>query len=66
MTKAIYFEVAKRAETSKKSERRVSFSRMLKLLGVSWSGYLAWLKRVLSYTEKRRKDIKAKIQDIYD
>ena len=39
---------------------------MLKHLGVSRSGYHAWLKRVLSNTEKRREAAKAKIQDIYD
>ena len=38
----------------------------MKYLGVSRSGYHAWLKRVPSNTEKRRKAVKAKIQDIYD
>ncbi len=46
--------------------RRVSVSGMLKFLGVSRSGYLAWLHHVPSDTEKRRKAVKAKIQDIYD
>ncbi len=36
------------------------------VLGVSRSGYLAWLHHVPSDTEKRRKAVKAKIQDIYD
>ena len=45
---------------------RVSVSGMLKFLGVSRSGYLAWLHHVPSDTEKRRKAVKAKIQDIYD
>jgi transposase InsO family protein len=39
---------------------------MLKYLGVSRSGYRAWLGRVPSNTEKRREAVKAKIQDIYD
>ena len=39
---------------------------MLKFLGVSRSGYLAWLHHVPSDTEKRREAVKAKIQDIYD
>ena len=39
---------------------------MLKFLGVSRSGYPAWLHQVPSDTEKRRKAVKAKIQDIYD
>ena len=39
---------------------------MLKFLGVSRSGYHAWLHRVPSDTEKRREAVKTKIQDIYD
>ena len=38
----------------------------MKFLGVSRSGYLAWLHHVPSDTEKRREAVKAKIQDIYD
>ena len=38
----------------------------MKHLGVSRSGYHAWLKRVPSNTEKRREAVKAKIKDIYD
>ena len=66
MTEAIYLEVTEMAETAHKAKRRVSVSGMLKHLGVSRSGYHAWLKRVPSNTEKRRKAVKAKIQDIYD
>lgn len=66
MTEAIYPEVSKKAEASKEFGRRVSVSGMLKFLGVSRSGYRAWLKRVPSDTEKRREAMKAKIQDIYD
>lgn len=39
---------------------------MLKFLGVSRSGYRAWLERIPSDTEKRREAVKARIQDIYD
>ena len=60
MTKAIYLEVSEKTEAAKKAGRRVSVSGMLKFLGVSRSGYLAWLHHVPSDTEK------AKIQDIYD
>ena len=66
MTEAIYLEVTEMAETAHKAKRRVSVSGMLKHLGVSRSGYHAWLKRVPSNTEKRREAVKAKIQDIYD
>ena len=66
MTEVIYFEVSEKTEAAKKAGRRVSVSGMLKFLGVSRSGYLAWLHHVPSDTEKRRKAVKAKIQDIYD
>ena len=66
MTEAIYLEVTEKTEAAKKAGRRVSVSGMLKFLGVSRSGYLAWLQHVPSDTEKRREAVKAKIQDIYD
>ena len=66
MTEAIYLEVAEMAETAHKAKRQVSVSGMLKHLGVSRSGYHAWLKRIPSNTEKRREAVKAKIKDIYD
>ena len=55
MTEAIYLEVSENTEASQKAERRVSVSGMLKFLGVSRSGHLAWLHHVPSDTEKRRK-----------
>lgn len=66
MTEAIYLEVTEKTEAAQKAGRQVSVSGMLKFLGVSRSGYLAWLHHVPSDTEKRRKAVKAKIQDIYD
>ena len=66
MTEAIYLEVSEKTEAAKKAGRRVSVSGMLKFLGVSRSGYLAWLHHVPSDTEERHKAVKAKIQDIYD
>ena len=66
MTEAIYLEVSEKTEAAQKAGRRVSISGMLKFLGVSRSGYLAWLHHVPSDTEKRREAVKAKIQDIYD
>ena len=64
MTEAIYLEVTERAEAAHKAKRRVSVSGMLKILGVSRSGYRAWLKHVPSNAEKRRESVKAKIKDI--
>ena len=66
MTEAIYLEVAEKAETAHKARRQVSVSGMLKYLGVSRSGYHAWMKRVPSNTAKRREAVKARIKDIYD
>ncbi len=66
MTKAIYLEVSEKTEAARKAGHRVSVSGMLKFLGVSRSGYQEWLHHVPSDTEKRRKTVKAKIQDIYD
>ena len=66
MTEAIYLEVTEKAEAARKSKRRVSVSGMLKILGVSRSGYRAWLKHVPSNAEKRRESVKTKIKDIYD
>ena len=66
MTEAIYLEVSEKTEAAKKAGRRVSVSGMLKFLGVSRSGYHAWLHHVPSDTEKRRETLKGKIRDIYD
>ena len=60
MTEAIYLEISEKTETAKKAGRRVSVSGMLKFLGVSRSGYHAWLHRVPSDTEKRRESVKEK------
>ena len=65
MTEAIYLEVTEKAEAAPKVKRRVSVSGMLKILGVSRSGYSAWLKHAPSNAEKRRESVKAKIKDIY-
>ena len=58
MTEAIYLELSEKTEAAKKAGRRVSVSGMLKFLGVSRSGYLSWLHRLPSDTEKRREVVK--------
>ena len=60
MTEAIYLEVSEKTEAAQKAGRRFSVSGMLKFLGVSRSGYRAWLHRVPSDTEKRRESVKEK------
>ena len=51
MTEAIYLEVTEKTEAARKAGRRVSVSGMLKHLGVSRSGYTAWLKHIPSNAE---------------
>ncbi|NTW72413.1 MAG: IS3 family transposase [Eubacteriaceae bacterium] len=66
MTEAIYLEVSEKTEIALKENRRVSVSGVLKILGVSRSGYRAWLEHVPSDMQKRKEAVKAKIMDIYD
>ncbi|MGY3751005.1 IS3 family transposase [Vagococcus acidifermentans] len=54
-----------KTEAESQKECRPSVSGMLKLLGVSSSGYHAWLNRQPSATQKRKDRIKKRIQVIY-
>ncbi len=53
-------------EAAKVTKRRVSISGMLKHLGVSRSGYRAFLKHKPSRTEQRKASLKKDIQKIYE
>ena len=53
-------------EAAKAARRRVSLSGMLDFLGVSRSGYRAFLKHRPSVAELRKERIKERIQEIYD
>ena len=66
MTEAIYTEVSAKVEASKVTGRRVSTSGMLKFLGVSRSGYRAFLNRKVSPSKQRKESVKKEIQKIYD
>ncbi|MFR7763723.1 MAG: IS3 family transposase [Eubacterium sp.] len=66
LTEAIYTEVAAKVEASKVTKHRVSVSGMLKVLGISRSGYRAFLRRKLSDTAKRNNSIKKEILKIYN
>jgi transposase InsO family protein len=66
MTETVYLEVTEKVQKLNGKERPFSVSGMLKYLGVSRSGYNAWLKRLPSNQHKRRESVKEKIQDIYD
>lgn len=53
-------------EASKVTKRRVSISRVLDLLGVSRSGFRAFLHRKPSASQQRKDKIKDKILEIYN
>ena len=53
-------------ETSKIARRRVSVSGMLKKLGVSRSGYRAFLNHKPSNMQQRKESVKKEIKTIYD
>ncbi len=53
-------------EAAKATGRRVSVSKMLYFLGVSRSGYRAFLKHKPSESELRKERVKERIQEIYD
>ena len=66
MTEAIYLEVTEKAEAAHKAGRRVSVSGVLKILGVSRSGFLAFLRRKPTASQLLKDEIKDKILDIYN
>lgn len=65
MTEVIYIEVESKCEDLKE-KRRVSVSGVLNILGVSRSGYNAWLNRLPSNQEKRKQAVKEKIKEIFN
>lgn len=64
MTEAIYIEINHKVDELN-GKRYVSVSGMLRHLGVSRSGYNAWLVRQPSNQEQRKLFIVDKIQDMY-
>lgn len=66
LTEAIYTEVSAKVEAAKVTKFRVFTSGMLKFLGVSRSGYRAFLNRKISPARQRKEDVKKEIQKIYD
>ncbi|WP_315073418.1 hypothetical protein [uncultured Clostridium sp.] len=51
---------------NEESKRRLNVSEVMKILGVSRSGYTSFKKRLLPDRIKRKKDLKVKIKEIYD
>ena len=66
MTEALFLETVECEEQLKKQgERRLNVSGVLKILGVSRSGYISWKKRLPSQRELRKQAIKERILEIY-
>lgn len=66
MTEALFLETVECEEQLKKQgERRLNVSGVLKILGVSRSGYIIWKKRLPSQRELRKQAIKERILEIY-
>ncbi|MBQ3164918.1 MAG: IS3 family transposase [Lachnospiraceae bacterium] len=66
LTEALYTEVSAKVEATTACGRRVSISGMLKKLGVSRSGYRAFLHRKPSASQQRKEAIKESIKQIHD
>ena len=66
MTEALFLETAECEEQLKEQgERRLNVSDVLKILGVSRSGYINWKKRLPSQRELKEQAIKERILEIY-
>lgn len=66
MTEALFLETAECEEQLKEQgERRLNVSDVLKILGVSRSGYINWKKRLPSQRELKKQAIKERILEIY-
>ena len=66
MAEALFLEAAECDEQLKEQgTRRLNVSGVLKILGVSRSGYINWKKRLPSQRELRKQAIKERILEIY-
>lgn len=67
MTEALFLETARQERMLKEQgERRLNVSGVLRILGVSRSGYLRWKKRLPSGREKRKQVLMGRILAIYE
>lgn len=67
MTEALFLETARCEERlQEQGERRLNVSGVLRILGVSRSGYLNWKKRLPSDRDKRKASLKKRILSIYE
>ena len=66
MTEALFLETARYEEQLlEEGKRRPNVAGVLRILGVSRSGYFAWKKRLPSNREKRKEQVKERILAIY-
>lgn len=67
MTEALFLETARYEEhLREQGKHRLNVSGVLRILGVSRSGYLNWKKRLPSNREKRKESLKTRILAIYE
>ena len=67
MTEALFLETAQyENRLREQGKRRLNISGVLRILGVSRSGYLNWKKRLPSDRKKRKEALKARILKIYE
>ena len=67
MTEALFLEAASyERQLLEQEERRLNVSGVLRILGVSRSGYVSFRKRLPSDREKRKAALKERILDIYN
>jgi len=67
MTEVLFLETAQYGEQLEEAgERRLNVSGVLRILGVSRSGYTSWKNHLPSDRELRKEKIKERIQEIYE
>jgi len=67
MTQALFVETStKEDELNEEGGRRLNVSGVLRVLGVSRSGYNSWKKRLPSDRQKRKTAIQVRIKKLYD
>lgn len=67
MTQALFLETQKKEERLKEEgERRLNVSGVLRILGVSRSGYFAFKKHVLSVCQAKKEKRMKEIREIYE
>lgn len=67
MTQTLFLLISKNEdEWKEKGKRRLNVSRVLKILGVSKSGYYAFKNRLPSKRELRKEAVKERIQELYE